>query len=1203
VRFLLFVALLTSAAAAGESLEEQFVDPPREYSIVPLWSWNGTLDPERLRWQMDQMVDKGVYGAFMHARAGLDGSGTPYFSDGWWRAIQTCIDHGNEVGFSPWIYDEDKWPSGAAGGRTEARNPERNVQKALRRIEKEAAGPADIAIDAAGARIVLAARRGIAGALEPQSFVDITAFAGKSWSCPEGNWLILAYVPFSKPGHVNYMNAGTVRDFLDITHEEYAKRAGANLGTLIPGVFFDEIANDAGRHKDEHPWTEEFESRFRAMKGYELAPLLPALTYDIGPRTPIVRCDYYDVYATLYEEAWFKQIAGWCDQHGIELTGHTIEPPRGYLSQGDYFRTMRHLQIPMTDHEDFRYTWPRTIRSWMPKQVASVAHLYDRPRAGAEAMGGASWAFTPDLARYGFNMLSAYGVDFFAPHLFHYALDRPENMDDWPNSWFVENPYWKYFKTLADLSRRTSFMMSGADNVVEAAVLYPQTNQWAGYGSGTVEQTVQILVESQVDVDVLDPPSLLRAELSNGALSVGKMRYKALVLPGVRCIRRAEADKLRKFVRAGGTLIVHDRWPTDSMEQGRDDAYLRSLRDEASAMGVRPCAVTDTAIVLRNTLDTDVRLIEGDPFALRYRHVRRDGKDIYWFVNGGASPAAWRIDVRATGHPTLWQPEDGTIEPMSLFTRSGDRTAFDLQLDARQGRFAVFDSSPSPQGGLRIVSTNLLSPVATNGGVQGLLPAGETVARIEASLVTDTGARAITGYTAAPNPPEAVALDGDWEFIPVGHELDYVWKTDIQSAELELPVMRTDWERDANEPRHLANYDDRRWREIKVFDSLHPEEGARRYRSRWQGRFITFNDSFGTDIDRFFFTPTMGGKGLRLRTAFDLPSTDGRGRLAVVCESPFRVEVNGVECATAQGGKETRVVELSGFRQGSNTLVITADDAKAVLAEGEVSAVRLFTDNTWEASLDGKNWLSAWEYVAPPEAPYAEPVHPFRASLPHVVWYRQALPPGTAALRKPEIEGACELWIEGAPVALAEEWTPIEKLNRTAQLALRVQLREGDRGLLKPLRFRVEAASQPLQSWTQQGLEWYSGRAIYRRDFSINDTLISNGMRLYLELGKVRYCAEIWLNGQPVTTRIWPPYRADITKFAKPGVNRLEIVVANLLANRMRWDIFDDARGSLAQRKWHDDMLFREAQCLESGLLGPVRVLPCRPVTVSLAAR
>ena len=68
---------------------KQFQNPPREYSAVPLWFWNGTLEPDRLRWQIDEMVDKGIYGAFMHARAYLK---TPYLEQEWWDAVEACVD-------------------------------------------------------------------------------------------------------------------------------------------------------------------------------------------------------------------------------------------------------------------------------------------------------------------------------------------------------------------------------------------------------------------------------------------------------------------------------------------------------------------------------------------------------------------------------------------------------------------------------------------------------------------------------------------------------------------------------------------------------------------------------------------------------------------------------------------------------------------------------------------------------------------------------------------------------------------------------------------------------------------------------------------------------------------------------------------------------------------------------------------------------
>lgn len=47
-----------------QTILREFKNPGRENSIVPLWSWNGTLKAEEVKRQIDLMIAKGVYGAF-----------------------------------------------------------------------------------------------------------------------------------------------------------------------------------------------------------------------------------------------------------------------------------------------------------------------------------------------------------------------------------------------------------------------------------------------------------------------------------------------------------------------------------------------------------------------------------------------------------------------------------------------------------------------------------------------------------------------------------------------------------------------------------------------------------------------------------------------------------------------------------------------------------------------------------------------------------------------------------------------------------------------------------------------------------------------------------------------------------------------------------------------------------------------------------
>jgi hypothetical protein len=102
--------------------------------------------------------------------------------------------------------------------------------------------------------------------------------------------------------------------------------------------------------------------------------------------------------------------------------------------------------------------------------------------------------------------------------------------------------------------------------------------------------------------------------------------------------------------------------------------------------------------------------------------------------------------------------------------------------------------------------------------------------------------------------------------------------------------------------------------------------------------------------------------------------------------------------------------------------------------------------------------------------------------------------------------------------------------------------------------------------------------------------LVSDRDREVWVAASARDQGKLWVNGKLAGTRIWPPYAVDISKHVKPGENRLDVVAANLLANRMSWDIFDDAKGEAVNRKWHDGNIRRDAWSLESGLLGPVRL-------------
>ena len=92
---------------------QNFTAPPKQYREVSFWSWNDELNPAELRRQIALMDQAGWGGFFMHARVGLV---TPYLGQRWMECIRACVDEARQRGMGAWLYDEDKWPSGFAGG-------------------------------------------------------------------------------------------------------------------------------------------------------------------------------------------------------------------------------------------------------------------------------------------------------------------------------------------------------------------------------------------------------------------------------------------------------------------------------------------------------------------------------------------------------------------------------------------------------------------------------------------------------------------------------------------------------------------------------------------------------------------------------------------------------------------------------------------------------------------------------------------------------------------------------------------------------------------------------------------------------------------------------------------------------------------------------------------------------------------------------
>ena len=130
-----------------------------------------------------------------------------------------------------------------------------------------------------------------------------------------------------------------------------------------------------------------------------------------------------------------------------------------------------------------------------------------------------------------------------------------------------------------------------------------------------------------------------------------------------------------------------------------------------------------------------------------------------------------------------------------------------------------------------------------------------------------------------------------------------------------------------------------------------------------------------------------------------------------------------------------------------------------------------------------------------------------------------------------------------------------------------------------------------LKSWTEfanEGIKYYSGAVTYNKTFTLSKKEIRN-KKLLLDLGNVQEMASIKVNGQKMPVKWSAPFVFDITKYAKAGMNNLEVEVVNMWPNRL----IGDSKLPKKDRLTRTNVKKFEAEDSEkylraSGLLGPV---------------
>jgi len=659
---------------------EEFKSPGKEYRPSPFWSWNDRLEPDELRRQVRDFADKGFGGYFMHSRVGL---ATPYLSKEWMECIRACLEEGKKVGLESWLYDEDKWPSGFAGGLVPAKGDEYRARSLImeeikgEEVEEALVNPEVLGVFEVrfvSPRIIKSFRR-LKEAPKPGVPSDERKFLVFKVKVDErSNW-------FNGESYVDLLNPSVTEEFLKVTHDAYAKEFRADFGEFMPGIFTDEPNYVGG---NLIPWTPEMAEYFRSVNGYDILEKLPLLYFE-GEGSFKVRYDFWRTVTRRFLEAFTEPYSKRCGALGLKMTGH-------YLAEDNLISQIRvigaamphyeHMHCPGIDHLNRNIENPLTL-----KQCSSVAHQFGRRRVLSELFGCSGHSMTFEDQKWIADFHFALGITFLCPHLTLYTM-KGDAKRDYPPTFSYHQPYWPYFKLINDYFARASYVCSQGRFYADLLLLHPISSAWATYSpisskepncppkkyNDSFVELMEDLLALHWDFDLGDEMIMERhARVEGTDLILGEMHYKVIVVPPSLNWAGKTYDLLSRFLDAGGHVVFVGERPSLIEGRSAENEWDR-LVSHPNAMHVDAEAGA-VAEALKSLLPKPVRVVdeEGQEIGDIYVHHRVDGSCHIYFLSNKSREQSYdaKIIFSEVGDVKEWNLFDGSILPAEAVTEGG----------------------------------------------------------------------------------------------------------------------------------------------------------------------------------------------------------------------------------------------------------------------------------------------------------------------------------------------------------------------------------------------------------------------------------------------------------------------------------------------------------------------------------------------------
>ncbi len=573
----------------SEFSEELFKNPTAEFRGAPFWAWNSSLDEDALCEQIDIFKEMGFGGFNMHVRQGLE---TPYLGDEFFGAVKACIKRAEDNEMLAWLYDEDRWPSGAAGGLVTKTKKHRMKYIGItpNKVDNAVYDYHD-AIET-GTPVFLAAF-----SLDIAEDGTLASYrrVGEDEECENKRYCYCVTarggeLRFNFQSYFDILSKEAVDCFKEITYEAYKREVGDKFGKSVPAIFTDEpqtkssdrLISGKSLKGVNSAWTWDFHETFERAYGFNIIDRLPEIFYKTKDQSSDrTRYYYYRHISDRYNEAFSDNLGGWCEDNGILFTGHVMyEDSLDQIAQWSYdpMRIYRSMQLPGIDVLADKRLFT------VAKQCDSVVRQMGKCGMLSELYGVTGWDFDFRGHKSQGDWQAALGVTVRVPHLSWQTM-KGEGKRDYPASIHYQSPWYKEYKMIEDHYARVATALTRGKAVSHVAVVHPIETYWMKKCSRSestaeceeldlnFEETAKWLLFGSVNFDYI-AESILEELCKNPTcpLKVGEMEYDAVILDNCETLRPYTVEALKKFAIAGGKLIISGRAPHLCLAEESEEA-------------------------------------------------------------------------------------------------------------------------------------------------------------------------------------------------------------------------------------------------------------------------------------------------------------------------------------------------------------------------------------------------------------------------------------------------------------------------------------------------------------------------------------------------------------------------------------------------------------------------------------------------------